>query len=183
FMHVFRPTTPCVVAIHHLEDQSSAGVVAQADAVMTVCLQWHTELLAQGTPPEKCVMVPNGVDIKLFTPATPTERRRARKHLGIPQDSICIGFSGKRSSNSLGRKGIDPLLSAMQMLNPATKFGLAVIGPGWNGLMQGEPQRNFTLAYKPFLLDREEVADFYKALDFYWVTSTIEGGPVPLLEA
>jgi glycosyltransferase involved in cell wall biosynthesis len=183
FMHVFRPTTPCVVAIHHIEDDRSAGPVADADAVMTVCHQWHRELLALGTPPEKCVMVPNGIDTDLFKPASPTERRRARKHLGIPQDSICIGFSGKRSSNSLGRKGIATLLAAMQMLNPGIKFSLAVIGPGWNDLMQGESEANFTLAYKPFLLDRSDVANFYNALDLYWVTSTIEGGPVPLLEA
>ncbi len=34
-----------------------------------------------------------------------------------------------------------------------------------------------------FLKTRQEVATTYRGLDFYWVTSRIEGGPVPLLES
>ena len=35
----------------------------------------------------------------------------------------------------------------------------------------------------PFIEDSNNVPPLYHALDFYWVTARVEGGPVPLLEA
>ena len=62
--------------------------VSQADAIMTVCHQWHSELLALGTPPEKCVMVPNGVDVELFRPALPTWANSSSEKARNSQDSV-----------------------------------------------------------------------------------------------
>ena len=55
--------------------------------------------------------------------------------------------------------------------------------PGWHDLVREQWQRGIACNYYPFLVDRKDVADFYKAIDVYWVTSRIEGGPIPLLEA
>ena len=44
-------------------------------------------------------------------------------------------------------------------------------------------ERGLRVIYWPFQREPRGVADFYRALDAYWVTSRIEGGPVPLLES
>jgi glycosyltransferase involved in cell wall biosynthesis len=183
FMHIFRPTCPCVVTIHHIEDDRSVAPVPDADAIMTVCHQWHNELLARGTPPGKCVMVRNGVDVRLFEPASNAQKIKARKKFGIPRDSVCIGFSGKQTSNTHNRKGIETFVAAVRSLTHIESLGFAIIGPGWADLVRELEKRGVSCVYMPFLVDRRDVAAFYKAIDIYWVTSRIEGGPVPLLEA
>jgi glycosyltransferase involved in cell wall biosynthesis len=183
FMPVFRPTTPCVVTIHHIEDERSVASVPDADAVMTVCHQWHAALVAQGTPPEKCVMVSNGVDVDMFQPASSKRKAALRRRFGIPPDSMCIGFSGKRTSNTHNRKGVETFVASARLLAHTKNMSLAIVGPGWADLVGELNRSGIACVYMPFLVDRREVADFYKAIDIYWVTSKIEGGPVPLLEA
>jgi glycosyltransferase involved in cell wall biosynthesis len=182
-MQAFRPTTPCVVAVHHVEDERSVAPVSDADAVMTVCRQWHDALLERGVPPDKCVMVPNGVDSHLFVPASSPERTKIRRKFGIPPECFCVGFSGKRSSDTYKRKGTDTLVAAISALQHLENIGLVVVGPGWSDLIGDLQSRGIACFYMPFLVDRSAVASFYKALDAYWVTSRIEGGPIPLLEA
>ena len=182
-MPVFHPSTPCIVTNHHFEGNTSLEPYHTADAVMTVSRQWHEEILARGVPSEKCVMVPNGVDVELFKPPSREQKAKIRKKLGFERDRIYIGFSGKRSSDTSKRKGLETLTKAIQSLSRTKEIGLAIIGPGWDDLVREQRQRGIACVYSPFLVDRGDVADFYKAINIYWVTSKIEGGPVPLLEA
>ena len=154
-----------------------------ADAIMTVCHQWHDNLAARRVLSEKCIMVPNGVDTELFSPATQERKVKVRRRLGIPENSVCVGFSAKRSSDSSNRKGIETLVNAMQSLGGYPGISFAIMGPGWHDLVREQVQRGINCVYMPFLFDRGDVAEFYKAIDVFWVTSRIEGGPVPLLEA
>lgn len=183
FTGAFWPTTPCVAAIHHIEDDRSLAPAQQSDAIMTVCHQWHDELVARGVPAEKCVMVPNGADVALFSPTSNDERIAIRKRLGIPEGAFCVGFSGKKSSNTLNRKGIDTFAAAMRLLADVKDICFVIVGPGWHEFAREQRQAGINCVHIQFLIDRRDVADFYKTIDCYWVTSKIEGGPVPLLEA
>jgi glycosyltransferase involved in cell wall biosynthesis len=183
FKPAFYGTTPWVVTIHHIEDELMAAPASDADAIMTVCNQWHDSLLARGIPSEKCVKVANGVDTELFRPVSRKRKINLRKKFGIPDQSTCVGFSGKRSSDSSKRKGIATLVRAMQSLVGSPSIVFVIIGPGWDDLVRDYSAQGGKCVYMPFLVDRSEVADFYSVLDLYWVTSRIEGGPVPLLEA
>lgn len=53
-----------------------------------VSARQHEEL---GYPPEKTVLIPNGFDTQLFSPA-PDARLAVRKELGLPDDSLLIGL-------------------------------------------------------------------------------------------
>jgi glycosyltransferase involved in cell wall biosynthesis len=187
FKPAFYGTTPWVVTIHHIDDRTENELMVapagDADAIMTVCHQWHNSLISKGVPSDRCVMVPNGIEIQFFRPVSQRRKIALRKKLGIPEQSTCVGFSGKRSSDSSGRKGISTLTRAMQSLAGSRNINFAIMGPGWDDLVHDYRARGGKCIYMPFLLDRSEVADFYNAIDLYWVTSRIEGGPVPLLEA
>jgi glycosyltransferase involved in cell wall biosynthesis len=183
FIGAFRSTLPCVATIHHVEDERSLAPASEADAIMTVCRQWHSDLLERGIPADKCVMVSNGADVSLFAPPSGDQRVRLRREFGIPENSVCVGFSGKRSSNTLNRKGIETFSAAMRLLADVKTLCFVIIGPGWHDFVNEQRQAGVKCIYIPFLIDRTDVASFYKAIDFYWVTSKIEGGPVPLLEA
>lgn len=184
FIGCFREKIPCVTTIHHVEDERSVEAEPLADAVMTVCKQWHDYLIASGISSEKLVMVPNGVRTDVFRPPAVDEQKRLRQRWGLPLDSIVVGFSAKRTSDSLNRKDIDTLANAMgevSRLHQKTVF--VIIGPGWDEFVADQRRRGICCVYFPFIVDHEGVAEVYRSLDIYWVTARIEGGPVPLLEA
>jgi hypothetical protein len=58
-----------------------------------------------------------------------------------------------------------------------------IVGPGWQQLVSEFKKAGIRCVWLPFLEKLEDVAPLYRALDFYWVTARVEGGPVPLLEA
>lgn len=179
----FRDRLPCVVTIHHVENAASIAPARDADAIMTVCDQWHDDLLVRGIAPERLVMVKNGVETSLFSPPSTSEKARLRERFGIPTDAVVVGFTGKGSSNTGGRKGIDTLLVAMRRLASEKSVVFGILGPGWGDIVSAASFDGIQCRYFPFLLERHEVAEFYKTVDLFWVTSRIEGGPVPLIEA
>ena len=95
-----------------------------------------------------------------------------------------VGFAAKRTSDSSGRKGLDTLEKAIAEATrrlPGVAF--VIIGPGWGELVERQRAAGIRCVHIPFVRDLAGVAAVQRALDVYWVTSRIEGGPVPLLEA
>jgi hypothetical protein len=60
---------------------------------------------------------------------------------------------------------------------------IVMIGPGWGEVVEQQAHQGVKCISLPFLVEREDVAQVHRCLDVFWVTSRIEGGPVPLLEA
>ncbi|HKY97212.1 MAG TPA: glycosyltransferase, partial [Gemmatimonadaceae bacterium] len=58
-----------------------------------------------------------------------------------------------------------------------------IVGPGWREMVDDLREAGVTCVWIPFVNEISDVAVLYRALDFYWVTARVEGGPVPLLEA
>ena len=180
----FDGKVPWVGTIHHVEAQHSLGPEPRYDAVATASGQWEGRLIAAGVAPEKLVKVPYGVDAEQFRPPSPEERRRIRAKLGLPADAFVVGFSAKRSSDSSGRKGIDTLERALaEVGRRVPNVACAIVGPGWGELVDRQRAAGVRCAYVPFVRDHAGVAEVHRSLDAYWITSRIEGGPVPLLEA
>ena len=63
------------------------------------------------------------------------------------------------------------------------RIAIVVGGPGWQKILQKLKAAGIKVFWRRFLTRSEDGAPMYRALDFYWVTSQIEGAPVPLLEA
>ena len=62
-------------------------------------------------PEDRVFTIPNGVDVKRFSPATSDQKSKAREALGIPQSALVVGFVG----SDFTRKGLWLLAKAVMM--------------------------------------------------------------------
>ncbi|HKT85699.1 MAG TPA: TIGR04063 family PEP-CTERM/XrtA system glycosyltransferase [Novosphingobium sp.] len=105
-------------------------IVAQADAVVTICQGLKSDLVARGTDPSRITVMPNGVDLTLFGKTLPRDRALARE-LGLEAEGRpcpVIGFIG----SFYDYEGIDVLIEAMALLvrrQPDARLLLAGGGP------------------------------------------------------
>jgi glycosyltransferase involved in cell wall biosynthesis len=184
YLPSLRSRVPCVASVHHVTDWAFVEHNFAADAVMVGSREWQGELVRHGAPEERVVRVPYGVDAALFRPASAGERRAVRRRMGIPDGGPVVGFFSKRTSNTDDRKGVDVFTRAVELLHadlPGTRP--LIVGPGWGDVVESLRARGVACSYFPFLKTQADVAAAYRALDFYWITSRVEGGPVTLLEA
>lgn len=183
-LETFRGRVATVTTIHHVQDESSTWSVAASDAVMTASRQWYERLRELGVAEEKLAIVPYGIDTAIFRPVTAEEKRAVREQLGLHVDRFTIGFVGKRSSDAGGRKGTDTFVKGIQELaRRGEAIQVLVIGPGWESFSVSLSDAGVPCVWKPFIIGEEGFAAMYRAMDVYGCTSTIEGGPVPVLEA
>lgn len=151
---------------------------------MTVSSQWHQYLTQLGIPENHQALVPFGVDTNTFHPPQDGNRLKIRKALKFPKDAFVLGFSSRRISNPDDRKGVTCFLQALKMLrHELPNLATLIIGPGWQALAKDIRQQGILCTQVPYQIAHEQVAKFYRAMDLFWVTSRVEGGPVPLLEA
>ena len=177
---LFATRTAIVNTLHHIESQRCTTSLASSDAIMVGTTQWQKELLDLGLPEEQIVRVPYGVDVATFEPASAEERRRVRRELGLPFDAFVVGYCAQRSE----RKGVDVLLSGLSLLAQRLPGAACLLmGPGWGSLARERNAEGLPCVHFPYAVDTEHLARVYRALDVLWVTSRIEGGPLPALEA
>jgi Glycosyltransferase Family 4 len=100
---------PVVNTIHHVENWDFVRPLLKAQVIQVVSEQWRSYLLKHGVENEKMLTLRNGIDIVKFSPGSAKERREARISWGIPEGSHVVGFTGKASSNTSQRKGVDVL--------------------------------------------------------------------------
>jgi len=179
----FRDFVPCVTSHHHVTDWEAVSHNLEGDAIVAVSPEWEEDLRTRGADMSRVFCVPSGVDADIFKPASEAERAAVRTRLKIPTGATVVGFFGKNSSNDDDRKGLDVFAEAIIKLNKRTQ-GLCVliVGPGWKNLVGGLRASGVRCFWRPFITEQNELAKMYHALDFYWVTARIEGGPVTLLE-
>jgi glycosyltransferase involved in cell wall biosynthesis len=184
FSSLFRERVPCVSSVHHVDLWETTAPSLSADAIMYVSDQWRDEMVARGVPVQKLWPLPNGVDTDLFRPARTSERMRCRRRLGLAEDALAVGFVGKRSSDVAGRKGIQIFVRAIRELRQRVpKVVPVIVGPGWDDVVADLRREGARPIAPGFIASARSFAEVYRCLDLYWVTSRVEGGPVPLLEA
>lgn len=179
----FRDSLPCVTSHHHVDNWSTFEADAQGDAIMVGSPQWAEDLRNRGVDEFRVFCVPSGVDATLFRPSR-ENRLAMRQRLGLTEESTAVGFFGKASSNNEDRKGVDIFMSAAFQLNDRIeKLAILLVGPGWSELKNSLTASGVQCIWIPFLREQKDLVPMYQALDFYWVTARVEGGPVTLLEA
>jgi glycosyltransferase involved in cell wall biosynthesis len=185
WLPVLRDRLPCVTSHHHVSDDwELQRHNLDGDAIIVGSSQWAADSEQRGAAPSKIVRVPYGVDASRFVPAATGARYRSRAAIGIAYDAIVLGFFAKLSSNERDRKGTDVFAAAVQALNSKLpSLTVLIIGPGWEELVSQLQQSGVQCVWLPYVKDAGRMPEMYQALDFYWVTARVEGGPVTLLEA
>ena len=177
-------SVPVVTSHHHVTSWNLVGHNIDGDAIVAGSAEWVRDLESRGADMSRVFRVPYGVDVDLFRPATQDERTAMRRELSLRANGPVIGFFAKKASNDDDRKGTDVFADAISMLHrKVSGVGVVIVGPGWQDLVRRFRSEGIECAWIPFIEDSNEVPRLYHALDFYWVTARVEGGPVPLLEA
>jgi glycosyltransferase involved in cell wall biosynthesis len=135
------------------------------------------ELVARGVAPERILLLPNGVDLDTYRPATPGERERLRERLGLPADAFIGTFVGRLHPV----KDVDTLLAAATRVPGLT---LVVVGDGpERERLEAEAGRLDVAARVRFLGESSQVAEILRASDAFLLSSHGEGMSNALLEA
>jgi len=128
------------------------------------------------------VVIPNGVDCSVFDPTRSDALKSAqmiREKLGIPADSIVVGYIGR----IVPVKGLKYLIRAMtQVKKKRQDVHLLIVGDGFEKAelqrMTEELQLN-----AHFVGWEKNVLPFYAAIDIFVLPSLLEGLSNSLLEA
>ncbi|MBN8727800.1 MAG: glycosyltransferase [Xanthomonadales bacterium] len=138
-------------------------------------------VVEEGVPAERCLAIPNGVDIDRFRPASASERQALRADAGFPDDALLIACV----ANLTPVKHHADLLEAFALVRrkcPAAHLLLAGSGP----LEADLRARAGTLgigAAVHFLGSTEEVERTLRMADLAVLASATEGLSNALLEA
>jgi glycosyltransferase involved in cell wall biosynthesis len=168
-------------AVYSLE--RLASLCSAAELVQNV--EDFTLLGRLGIPPDKLVLLGNGVDLERFRPgATVTQRRDARADLGVRGDGVVVGVVARL----VWQKGFRELFAAAELLRdrcPNIQFVVVgdsdpdksdAIGPEERDLAQ---RRGHTV----FAGSRERMEEVYRAFDLFVLPSHREGFPRSAMEA
>jgi glycosyltransferase involved in cell wall biosynthesis len=150
-------------------------VIAVSEAARRV------EILRGGVPPEKTVVIPNGVDPLAFGRPTPQAAERVRGSLGLPPQSILIGYVGRLHPS----KGVDDLLRAFaSVVRRFPRARLLLAGEGEERWRLEQLSSETGLAGAVFFLgDRRDVPFLLQGLDVFVMPSREEGMPNAVIEA
>jgi glycosyltransferase involved in cell wall biosynthesis len=172
-----NPASPAVSAALRLRN----AMLRRADAFVALSREMAQEFLDQGVPAERVHLIPNGVDTRIFRPATPQERAELRRRLGLPDGPVAV-YTGRLVSY----KGLPSLLRAWRKLPGAL---LALVGEGGADIHSCERELH---AYVDehglrgrvrFTGPVERVEDWLRAADLFVFPTENEAFGLSLVEA
>ncbi|MFB6124960.1 MAG: glycosyltransferase [Halanaeroarchaeum sp.] len=117
--------------------------------------------------------VPNGVDVSFFRPL---HAGRFRRRYDLPEDRPLVGYTGRHGYE----KNLGELLAAAETLDATVVFGGD--GPAREDLEATAADRDVDARFLGFL-DREELPEFYSAIDVFAFPSPVETQGLVALEA
>lgn len=154
----------------------SDGIIAVSESTR------QAELAETGIDPSRVVMIPNGIDMSVFTPQpAPKARKQLRETLGISDDHFLIGSVGRLTE----AKGYPDLLRAFQIVvQQRPEARLIIVGKG--KLEAGLKSLAAVLKISEkvqFSGVRSDIPQLLNALDMFAFSSHWEGMPNALMEA
>ena len=161
------------------------AALRSADRVVAISPEIE-QLLHKAVPTAHIITVPNAVDARRFSPATPEGKREMRQQLGLPQERTLLLYIGRLSR----AKGVAMLVQAAPRLrahNP--QLCLVVVGSGRGSFDDCEAEllnyiRNQKLERDVLMYAAtDRVPDYLQAADLCMFPSDYEGFGVGLIEA
>jgi glycosyltransferase involved in cell wall biosynthesis len=170
-----RGTDLNLIPTHAIPRRWIQWTAAHAAGLVTVSAGLKRRLAALGTPPERVLVLRNGVDLATFRP--PADRETARRGLGFTRPTLlAVG-------NLIPMKRHALIVEALERL---PGVDLAIAGDGPERPRIEALTRRFGIADRVRLLGRvpqESLTGIYGAADFLVHPSLREGWPNVLLES
>lgn len=156
--------------------------------VTTSCQLTHDKLSRWGVPESKLRIVPFGIDLGVFRPPSPEQKKLARENLGVPDGSFCIGSFQKdgvgwdKGLEPKLIKGPDTLVKAIRRASKQIPLFMLLAGPARGFVMRGLDDAGVPYM-NTFVKEHSDMLTYYHACDAYLISSRDEGGPLALLES
>ncbi|WP_445146888.1 glycosyltransferase [Dyella sp. Tek66A03] len=156
--------------------------LAHTDTVVTVCEAARRDAVARGIVPRlKAMVVPNGIAVDTFAPASAGMRERLLQALQLPPHNKLIGNVG-RLNWAKDQVGLIQAFRRIHALRPDT--ALVLIGDGeLRARLEQYAQEEGVRQSVHFLGDRNDVHELLQGLDLFVLSSRSEGYSMALLEA
>jgi len=161
--------------------------VPHVEKIVTASSIAKARLMGWGVPEAKIALIPLGVNLRRFQPATPAQRRSWRERFGSPELAICIG-SFQKDGVGWGQglepklvKGPDIFLETVQRLAGCYPVFVLLTGPARGYVKHGLEALGVPYRHE-YLQNYEEIVPYYHCLDLYLVTSRDDGGPKAVVE-
>lgn len=154
----------------------------------TSCLDTKSKLMSAGVPESKIKVIPLGIDLEIFQPASHNARQIIREKLNLPKNKIIIGSFQKDGNGwAEGRepkliKGPDIFCDVVIELSKKYPIHVLLTGPARGYVKKRLAMAGVTFAHQ-YLKNYNDLVPYWQALDLYLITSRVEGGPKALLEA
>lgn len=126
-------------------------------------------LIEQGATASRIVPYTNGVDLRLFRPATSKQSVSIREKYKLPESDTLVLFVGR----FVPKKGFDKLLKAR-----SDDYTIVFVGGEKPNKLKSD--KHFIFLGK---LSKTEIAEIYKACDIFVLPSAGEGFPLSIQEA
>ena len=198
FAKMFR--RPLVLSLHtagfdepeEIERQGSVALWAflSVDLYLSVSKSLVDKYLAYGLPPERIRLVPNGIDVDTFAPASPDEKCALRRELQLPERRPIVVFIGFFSADKQPRVLFDAWLESRAASGLPV---LVFVGATRSAYFEIDAQiaddiestaRSMGVAEDVRMVGAtHDVAKYLRAADVFVLPSRREGLPVALLEA
>jgi glycosyltransferase involved in cell wall biosynthesis len=168
-----------LTAFRNLFFRDADGFVAMSEAI-------RREFLDAGAPENRVRLIPHGVDVARFRPASADERAALRARLALPSDARIVVYTGRL----LRGKGLDTLFEAFHRIALRDDgVHLLIVGSGAGQSLSVEEDLR-TRSREPGLEGRvtfagrvDAVDDWLRAADVFAFPSVFEALGISLIEA
>ena len=168
-----------VVSIHHLDEGEIWPCSMRPARWRATHSKNASDRIAQicGRAPE--IVIPYGFDGAKFSYCDDVERRKARQLLGLSIDDFVVGCFGNAAQKY---KNIPLFVASLIEIALDRSISVLVVGQGWSHYVDQIRAAGVRVIHAP-VMSFGEMRSRYAALDVYVCTSSVEGGPLPVLEA
>jgi glycosyltransferase involved in cell wall biosynthesis len=156
-----------------------------ADAFVAMSTEIREEMVRAGVARERVRLVPHGVDVERFRPASAEERSALRRERGLPAGTLAV-YTGRL----LRGKGLETLVAAFAATSArAPELRLVIVGSGAGQALSIEEGlrrevRERRLEDRVVFTGRvDDVAAYLRAADLFVFPSVFEALGISLVEA
>ena len=152
------------------------------DVVATVCDAARRDALSHRlAPPDRSTVVPNGIRVETFQPASGLSRAKLRQALELADGVRVVGTVG-RLNWVKDQRNLIKAFAQVHRADPAT--ALVLVGNGeLMASLQGCARDEGVAGAVHFLGDRNDVRELLQGMDMFVLSSVSEGYSMALLEA